>query len=630
MASEKSVLLISNCQSITDEPNSLTSFSGSIPFNFLKPHKSWKVALHSCAIHLNLKQKLCPKRSSYPSLIHMTYKDFSAAIKWHGIDNLQKLKIEMFHQSNKLFLDSEMSYTAKSLVQHLQDQTMLHANSGWFFGIPVKYDSELNCVRLGQFETNGEDSENRISKMHSTENKRKQERTCVFMHENFKKGLDVQFRPNKDFKIIYVDGEVYYFFVNKPKWRRYEFFPFKSRINNFPIEAPKIIQISSPHIEHSISNNTYTQCLKSFTVNDFDIKKYVHREFEYLEYFEPSKKIIDGFGLKFVDENFQQIRLGQGIPSWIKLIFKPIMEKFEHVRISSEPDHLHHNNKISKFAIELPRKLDFTWKKNPRVSLTRISLKNKWLVMAGLHLDFAVYDVEEAKFDFFKCEKTINGPRNCIDIISWFAQEIGKLTYVKVVKRDRISLEFSKKIIMVIGRDLGQILGFSFRDSNNALIKSVNKSPSTNFITAENDNIENDVLTTINLYRKKIEGTLIDADSFFQSGDIVIHAESNSKHVIDFPPKNIELFPNDLYIYANFVKPTVVIGEYKKLLRIIPLPYDKKDQNITIDFSRPEYHSLSILSPRVLDFEISTIDGRIVEPYDDNNHVYMNLQFVYE
>ena len=231
MASEKSVLLISNCQSITDEPNSLTSFSGSIPFNFLKPHKPWKVALHSCAIHLNLKQKLCPKRSSYPSLIHMTYKDFSAAIKWHGIDNLQKLKIEMFHQSNKLFLDSEMSYTAKSLVQHLQDQTMLHANSGWFFGIPVKYDSELNCVRLGQFETNGEDSENRIFKMHSTENKRKQERTCVFMHENFKKGLDVQFRPNKDFKIIYVDGEVYYFFVNKPKWRRYEFFPFKSRIN---------------------------------------------------------------------------------------------------------------------------------------------------------------------------------------------------------------------------------------------------------------------------------------------------------------------------------------------------------------------------------------------------------------
>ena len=60
------------------------------------------------------------------------------------------------------------------------------------------------------------------------------------------------------------------------------------------------------------------------------------------------------------------------------------------------------------------------------------------------------------------------------------------------------------------------------------------------------------------------------------------------------------------------------------------LPYDQKDQNITIDFSRPEFHSLSELSPRILDFEITTIDGRVVEPFDANEHVYMNLQFVYE
>ena len=632
MTTEKSVLLISNSASITEEPNSLSSFSGSIPLNFLKTHKSWKVALHSCGLHLNLKQKLCPKYESHPALIHITYKDLSAALQRFEISDMQKLPLDMFEKSQKLFLDNGRHYSAKTVVQHLQNQTVLHLNNNeaiWF-GIPLKYDRNLDCVQFGQFETSGEDSEKRISN-YSSENEKTQARTFVFMHEHFKKGLDVQFQNNKEFKITFIDGELYYYFYNSPTWKSKDFYPFKARNNNFPIEVPHIIQIVSPNVEHSISNNTYTQCLKEFTVNDIDIKKYIHREFENLEFFETSNKIIDGFELKFVDEKYQQIRLGQGIPSWIKLVFKSIMEKIEHIRISSEPGHLHQNNNISKFGVELPKQLDFTWKKNPRVSLTRISLKNKWNIMPGLHLDFAIYNIEDNKFKSFKCQKANGGPRSCAEIKSWFAIETGKMAGVRVKKRSgALSLEFIKKSIMIIGRDLGQILGFSFADSNNTLIRVVNRMPSTNSFISKNDTIENDVQATINLYRSNNDRPIIAAELFFKSGDIVIHGENNSKFNINFPSKNIELYPNDLYIYANIVKPTIVVGKYRKLLRIVPLPYDKKDQNITIDFSRPEFHSLSELSPRILDFEITTIDGRVVEPFDANEHVYMNLQFVYE
>ena len=59
--SDKSVLLISNAQSTTEEDNTLTNFSGSIPSNFLNQHKSWKVAVYSCGIHMMLKQPLTPK-----------------------------------------------------------------------------------------------------------------------------------------------------------------------------------------------------------------------------------------------------------------------------------------------------------------------------------------------------------------------------------------------------------------------------------------------------------------------------------------------------------------------------------------------------------------------------------------
>ena len=47
-SSDKPVLLISN--DFTDENNTLTSFSGSIPPDFLNKNKSWKVAVHSCGL----------------------------------------------------------------------------------------------------------------------------------------------------------------------------------------------------------------------------------------------------------------------------------------------------------------------------------------------------------------------------------------------------------------------------------------------------------------------------------------------------------------------------------------------------------------------------------------------------
>ena len=74
------------------------------------------------------------------------------------------------------------------------------------------------------------------------------------------------------------------------------------------------------------------------------------------------------------------------------------------------------------------------------------------------------------------------------------------------------------------------------------------------------------------------------------------------------------------------------MGEYKKLLRIIHLPNDKKDQHITLDFPRLDFHNLSELKLNLLQFKIVTADGRDVEPFDNDEteHMYMNLMFVHD
>ena len=116
----------------------------------------------------------------------------------------------------------------------------------------------------------GKDYEDTISNF--DEDEKNEKRSFVFLNEYLKKGLDLQHGPHK-FKKTNIDGETYYYFYNSPVWRDKDFYPFKSNKNEFLISTPKIIQIISPNIEHAISNNSYSPCLKQFTVDVSEVGK---------------------------------------------------------------------------------------------------------------------------------------------------------------------------------------------------------------------------------------------------------------------------------------------------------------------------------------------------------------------
>ena len=105
--SDKSVLFISNPQSTTEKDNTLTNFSGSIPSNFLNQHKSWKVAVHSCGIHMMLKQPLTPKYENLPSIIQITYENLDILAKTHRLAGLRQFKLDMFKNSLQFYMLTE-------------------------------------------------------------------------------------------------------------------------------------------------------------------------------------------------------------------------------------------------------------------------------------------------------------------------------------------------------------------------------------------------------------------------------------------------------------------------------------------------------------------------------------------
>ena len=252
--------------------------------------------------------------------------------------------------------------------------------------------------------------------------------------------------------------------------------------------------------------------------------------------------------------------------------------------------------------------------------------------MPGLNLNCFIYNLESHAYHNFECPKTSGGPRNCEEIITWFQDLCKEKTPMRLMKQlnGNWSFNFTKESIIVLGRDLAQCLGMPFAHSRRKELFIDVKKNSGNQIVTYNDQDENEIAKALDGYTFLKYGIKMDEKMFKSTGDIFIFGEPESIYLLPFPPRKIELYPNELYIFLNVVKPNVVMGNYKQLLKIVPLPQNERDENITIDFSRLEYHGLSELHPRVLKFEIATVEGMLIEPLDESYNIYRSLQFCHD
>jgi hypothetical protein len=629
--SDKSVLLISNGPSRTGQDNTLTSFSGSIPPDFLNKHKSWKVAVDSCGLHVMLKQPISSKYENHPSLIQITFENLNKVIIKHGLDGMSKFQLPMFENSLKLYVDREKSYTSESLAEDFEQQAEFdRTRHQRFDGVPFKYYQSLStAIKFGHFESHSDEA---IIK------EERKSRTCVFINKRFKEGLKIQFsRLNNtgtgDFRTTDIDGELYYYFFNTEKQKDDPFYPYISIENDFPLKEPAIIQITTPDIEHNINSGIFCRSLCQFTLKQSEIKKFIHKEFKNREFSNVLNNCITRFSIEFVDEELNQLHLSQGLPSWVKLVFSPEMEHKRNVIISSEPNDLHPENVISNFCVELPRPIDFSLKDDPRVALTRVSFKNKWKLMPGLKLNVFIFNCKNHSFNNYKCPKDVGGPRNCEGIIEWCKNLLKKKISVNLVKEvnGHWSINFpEEKYIVILGRDLAQCLGlaYSHKKRQNLFINVKKNDDNSNIETEE------EILSCVQIATDKYIRNMYEVRNselpFKSTGDVAIYSGSKSSLYLNLPPREIELYPNELYIFFNVVKPWPVMGEYRELLKIVPIKQDEDDGNITVDFHRLEYHGLSVLHPRLLKFQIATVDGALIEPFDENYNMYMNLQFCFD
>ena len=657
--SDKPVLLVSN--DLLYKNNTLTDFSGSIVNDFLNENKSWKVAVHSCGLHFMLKQPIASKYENHPSLIQINFGDLNKAIKRRNLPvDKSKFELWMFESGYKFFVDREKSYTQRSLFEDLWFQMALNRKpDGKFDGFPCKYDRQNEVISFGQFDPTGEDSNQRLSKLPFSEGRLL--RTFVFINARFREGLKIE--PFHNLTPTEINGEPYYYFFNHQSFatRAAKTVAGSSLAQetgegnlddgsicasvekDFPLREPQIIQITSSDIEPNINSGIFCRSLCQFTVKRSEIKKRVNKEFKIHQFSDVLNNCITKFSIKFVDEELDELHLTRGLPSWVLLLFSPEMDNKRNVMTSSAPTDLYPENNMSNFSVELKQTIDFSMTDNPKVGLTSLSFKNKWKIMPRLKLNISILDCEEGltdvnvnvncEFRKFDCPRGNGELRNCEDIVKWCKKLLKDEFSIEMEKRNtgNLSMTFpNRKYLMIIGSDLVQILGLSYLHKNSEdLFSDLKKNNGGSRGVKAGRKISRLVKVAMARYIMDRYKMSAEEKPFESTGDVAIYCDSQLSIDITLPPREIQLYPSEFYIYSNIVEPWSVMGEYRKLLKIVAIKQDEYDENVTIDFHKPEYHILSEHHPRKLQFQISTGEDALIEPFSENERMYISLQFSY-
>ena len=634
---EKKALILSNAVSSGTHLNTLVHFKSDIPDNFLDQHKSWSVAVVSAGLHLRLKNPIVPQNESMPSLIQINKADMNNAIIRHGSKlNMSKLPFDVFSEHHKIFIDGSKSYTARDLVDKIKKGIFEYARKYMHVwnGVPVSFNETTETIDFGQFLFNDEFNEMPDSKT------RDNARTLVFLHENFANQLQFE---NKELVLseVSIGNDKYHYFSNFIELKRTNFYPLTTKAKTFQLQKPDIVQILSPNIRKSLSNGAHVNVLKQFSVDQSDVDKYVQKSFNHLDFFPLNDQYNSTLEVKLCDSELNLLRLRPGFPSYIKVIFRPEIMNNDIIRVSSVSTGLYPSNSLASFSVNFPRALDYSYKENAKIALSSITLENEWELLPGLLLQMQLTDVDTNTVKIFSCPKDKTGPRNSAQVCTWFEKQFESIADISIKKiNDAYEITFNKNFILIIGRDLGQILGFPFADITSIHLGANTRRQrggyKTNFYSTANE---------VNLFKQKIKSSILSYENaqnslqntpdltvtnFFQKGNIVVSAEKDTSYLVPYESRNIQLFPNLLYVYANCVKLSPINNQYRQLLRIVPLPIDSQDKQVTIEFNQLEFVPLSLSIIELLKFKIVTHDDEFVKPIDVNNIVYMNLLINYD
>jgi len=349
---------------------------------------------------------------------------------------------------------------------------------------------------------------------------------------------------------------------------------------------PKTIKVVCDNIEAQIYNSEYSKNMLVYTPDFKKLKRYTTQEIVSVDYMPLSNTLLTEMRFKLLDENNEQIQLLPGAATWLKLSLRsmPFEKKSLNAVLTSERSTFYPNNVQSMFRVRLPSPLDLgsEWKvcvsslSHPSTYSTFLSHEGeeeKEKYLWDRSLSFVSEPNNEEITLKFKENHTYSSEELISELNNFLTRNnIG----VASVTNGILKINFSKSGTAIFGESLARVLG------SRGTLAQLNVGQNVLSITENTHTFENK----------------IDLDYYH---------------------------PKYIMVYASIIRPILVAGEYRKLLRISPV--EKQEvAYITNYFRHKEFTRLENSTIDTIEIILAAHDGRRI-CFSSPQDVTVNLEF---
>ena len=360
---------------------------------------------------------------------------------------------------------------------------------------------------------------------------------------------------------------------------------------NWEKRYPTVVKVKCDEIQSQIFNNRHTKDLITFYPDFNKNEDFYFIDFEYKQFIPLSNTSLEKISISLVDENNFFIPLIDGCATFIKFQLKKMGSEFEsfNVRISSIKSTNHETNLNNDFIVDLPQ--SYSLSKQWKAAITNISYPSDFFPLPFSKDMRTIYTArigEIPKSNELK-NKSYNESELFLILDDIFTTY--NLCRFQTSKNEfgdlicKISME--PRCLLILPKPLAMILGYSKEKNTDTNIEEMY-----------------DYVTLFNL----------------DLNNVKVHEFIN--------PVDLEcLRPRYLMVYANFIEPSIVAGDYRKLLKVLPIHKTSNKFYKTEEFAKHlEYHRMENTELNKIKISIRAHDGEPVNFKEDKN-LFLNILF---
>jgi hypothetical protein len=447
-------------------------------------------------------------------------------------------------------------------------------------------------------------------------------------------------------------------------------------IENFP----EYVNVVCEEVDEYSNNSSFSKIIASVPINKEYFGGSVHHDSEHYQYFRLSSNNINTISIELRHPNNTKLFLSRGPPTIIKANIKEMnpSNEFFYVQVSSAPSSNNPSNTISKFNITLPREYDLSgeWK----VAMTNLFLPGNNLHI--FKHDYNVYhfpNEDDRKILFVRTtannyfRDTATTSMSLPYVFIFEKESFTRYEFMKSFK-EKFSNFFSVEvdsdenfIISTEKHELNEYTKIHFYITpklRELIFKDYDRSNLGNFSLPIFDKLppilqgevvkfkEPDRLIKASFqpidYRKKFGSKKdfidrinfdlyyeeIDEDTFEEKEDAKKAKTKNTKsrkkaqEIIETLSREEdskssafdvrEFNPAWMFIYSDFVSPTIIGDKFNNLLKLVPYKNNQKSGGF-YNFSSLDFFNVNKQNIRTLEFNIKTHSGSDYKFFNNDN-----------